>query len=42
MPRQEEVNLVFDWLRAREMQFDIVRQFIFDQVEAKWRSAHRS
>jgi len=37
MPREQQVRSVLSWLSARQLQFDVVRQFIFDQIEREWK-----
>jgi hypothetical protein len=36
MPAFHEVKRVLDWMRPEQREFEILRQFIFDQIERDW------
>jgi hypothetical protein len=36
MPGFHEVKPVLDWMRPQQREFEILRQFIFDQIEGDW------
>jgi hypothetical protein len=36
MPEAVEIDKILDWLRAEQLEFDALREFIFDQTERDW------